>query len=74
MFNVFLHNYDSENPNLKPCPFCGNNPVWHLQDWRLFSYSWARRESKNKNQLVTYKNNNYGTKMVKNIREITKKS
>lgn len=27
MFNAFLHNYDSENPNLKPCPFCGNNPV-----------------------------------------------
>ena len=31
MTNEFLHNYDSENPNLKPCPFCGNNPVWHLQ-------------------------------------------
>ena len=26
-----IHNYDSENPGLKPCPFCGNTPVWHLQ-------------------------------------------
>ena len=26
MISEFLHNYDSENPNLKPCPFCGNNP------------------------------------------------
>ena len=31
MTSEFLHNYDTENPNLKPCPFCGNNPVWHLQ-------------------------------------------
>jgi len=26
-----IYNYDSETPDLKPCPFCGNTPVWHLQ-------------------------------------------
>lgn len=26
-----IHNYDTENPNLKPCPFCGSTPLWHLK-------------------------------------------
>ena len=27
---VEIHNYDTENPILKPCPFCGTTPNWHL--------------------------------------------
>lgn len=25
-----IHNYDTVNPHLKNCPFCGVKPVWHL--------------------------------------------
>lgn len=28
---VEIHNYDTENPLLKPCPFCGTTPIWHLR-------------------------------------------
>ena len=27
---VEINNYDTENPLLKPCPFCGATPNWHL--------------------------------------------
>ena len=26
-----IHNYDTVNPHLKKCPFCGAVPVWHLR-------------------------------------------
>jgi len=27
---VEINNYDTENHFLKPCPFCGATPNWHL--------------------------------------------
>ena len=27
---VEINNYDTENPLLKSCPFCGDTPNWHL--------------------------------------------
>lgn len=25
-----VHNFETINPELKPCPFCGDKPVWYL--------------------------------------------
>lgn len=25
-----IHNYDTTSEELKPCPFCGGIPVWHI--------------------------------------------
>lgn len=29
--NIEIHNYDSTEHNLKPCPFCGSVPVWYFK-------------------------------------------
>lgn len=26
-----IHNYDTVNPHLKKCPFCGTAPIWHFK-------------------------------------------
>lgn len=26
-----IHNYDTTSEELKPCPFCGGTPVWHIR-------------------------------------------
>ena len=26
-----IYNHDTTNPELKPCPFCGSEPIWHLK-------------------------------------------
>ena len=49
-----IHNYETQNEELKPCPFCGNTPVW-----------WLKGNMRTPSRTITIQCHNCGVTMSK---------